>query len=606
MLTAVLTAGLAQGAGTGIFALDKIRGGLMGLNDIELLPMMRQEGMNAAMVVFAEMPDPLSANIRNRVTRWASACDQAGVKFMPIITLWGPVEKDYFKPQYHFLAGGVEYKNTPCPTEPAFFQRVIRNRLATLARLSKTLPIAGAIIDIEMYGAEYQGYPQDFCECDYCFGHFQASRGSAEQVEPGKRQAYLLQKGLMEDYKKFQIGQVAQMAGNAKEEVEVIAPDFAIGVLQLDKVNQHNLGMAEGFGKSGKNPVICFCEHTYMSGYSEYIPQTIKKFKDIGLNTEFVAGIWQDQIPVENLAEQYYYCAKASDGYWIYQMPTLNARDWKGLLAAPREDYWKAIEKADAELDKLAQNSGYVSEFKLRTFATPLPPVNFKSIKVKSLQYVEPGAKLDAQAEPLALDGEHKLVFVAERGDRMKFEVSYRKRGIMHSDHGQVTLLTDKGDVLSQDTATSDKNAVIDATASYTGTYVIYLNSARDILRVVAFTHPYSIDAGQWPQAQLLKPNTPLYLWKPAGADSARLKQLVNGLFDSVTVTFTGEDGSVIAQYDIVSVQTNTISLPRSDRDEIVTMRIKPRGSYWENVFVTVESGFGRYISPSKNGVVKY
>jgi hypothetical protein len=90
-------------------------------------------------------------------------------------------------------------------------------------------------------------------------------------------------------------------------------------------------------------------------------------------NAKLVLGIWQDKFSPENLAEQYYHCAKDSAGYWIYSVGSLSSviPPWyspkkvkEKALPFPKDNYWQAITLANKELDKLSTDPNYISFLK--------------------------------------------------------------------------------------------------------------------------------------------------------------------------------------------------------------------------------------------------
>jgi hypothetical protein len=103
----------------------------------------------------------------------------------------------------------------------------------------------------------------------------------------------------------------------------------------------------------------------------------------------FVPGLWQQQFPTENLAEQYYTCAAHSAGYWIYTFESL-LEDTSKLpgyqLREPLEKYWAAAKAANEELDKLAVSGGkYESALKVRPYNPPLPVLTTADLKIEPL-----------------------------------------------------------------------------------------------------------------------------------------------------------------------------------------------------------------------------
>ncbi len=456
-------------------------------------------------------------------------------------------------------------------------------------------------IDLEMYGADTTSYP-DYCLCDYCFERFLAGRSVSEPMVLGKRQNYLVKSKQVEAYRAFTEDYIAQLAKKTKEQLEAIAPNFIIGALDLDLDRVYNRGLAKGLG-SGHAPVLAFTEMTYSTGFSSYIDETQKRFRDSGTNTVLVVGIWQNKFPPENLAEQYYHCARDSGGYWIYTMQSLS-KYTKLTLPFDKERYWQAIRKANDELDKLAADPGYKSLLKMRSFEVPVSEISFDKITVEPVEYVGDRYRIDKNIEPVTLRFFNKLVFVAKKGDKLGFKIGFGKKRGAGTSYVEAGLVSRIGTVLAEDRASFLSRADLKAIAPYSGTYVIAVQSYGNSAKIVGFSHPYSVNADK--MAHFLKPSSSLYLYKPADSDSAKVEFYVDGVGESVSATFKNESGNILGMYDIVGRQTITVPLVKSRKGEIIELKIQPRpGTHFEDVRIKVVSGLEKYISPAKAGLVR-
>lgn len=569
--------------------ISKMRAGFMGVKDKILLPSMNEKGMNAALVAFWLMPSPLTEQEQQMLGQWAIECQSNKLDFYPVISFWGNGEKTWMQLTDKYYLENKEYPNTPCPFSEDNYNCLIHDRMLEVARLSKDYPIAGVILDIEMYGADIIAYNNP-CFCRQCQDRFRKQFPNASIMDNAKYRE-LAAKGLIEKIEKTRIA------------VRNISKSFRIGVTKLDQSNIFSDSLARGFAVP-EMPVMIFSEKTYSQGYSNYIPDTIKRFSQAKIPVQFMAGIWQDRFDPNNLAEQYYYCAKACDGYWIYTMQTLNP-EWKESIAYSREDYWQAIEKANTELCKLAKNPKYVSPLRLRKARMLLDPVQWASIKVPTLAQVRPEAPIETNARPLYFHSLNKLVFNAKKGQLISFRVKFTKRPDTKVEYAEVALLTNTGKLLAKDKADAANDAVVESVAPLTGTYCIVLNPERNLLSVTGFSHPYSFDAAKWPQSHLIRPDTPLYLWAKPGQKQAKVRFLVDGVGESITVMVKTLQDQLIAQQDILGKQTLTFPLSPNQAGQILVMTIAPRPkSYYEDVIVTLESGLGSYISPFKAGLL--
>lgn len=579
----------------------KIRGGFLGRWDIALVPKMKESGLNLAMPLFQQVSAPVKLYQIKRIKEWTRICQESGLKFMPVINFWGKYESDWIRPHHYvyYNYNDLQYGQTPCPLDIGVYKQSVHNRLLELARLSRKLKIAGCIVDLEMYGADRKAFP-DLCLCDNCFERFLAGRRVPKPILVHERYKHLKRTNQFDAYKVFMEEHIASLARRTREQVELIAPDFLIGVFRLDENRTYNRGLAKGFG-SGDKPVLAFTARTYRKGYQPYIQETIQRFRDEHINANLVVGIWQDKFPVENLPEQYYHCARSSSGYWIYTLQSLHERK-KNPLPFPRSQYWQAIRKANAELDLLAINPNYQSALRIRPFR--MPRHRFDTEKLALLRRVRPLVDSDLKAKPLTFRESNTLVFVAQKGDRLKFELKFGKYRVYEGDYAQLALLTYNGTVLASDDATVGRNGVLTATAPYTGAYGITLDSERQRVVVVSYSHPYSIDAAR--SMHLMSPNQPLYLWKPAKCTLAQVVLRADHLNESYTATFRDESGRVLGRYDVFAKEKVQIQLRPSLRGQIIELRVKARPrARLSDVRIKVESGFGKYISPTKSGLVR-
>ena len=580
---------------------DKIRAGYMGTKNLDVLPRMAQAGMNTALVKFGELHTPMRPKEQQLLLKWARACEQAGVRFMPVINLWGRLEKTWIRPRYRLYYDGVKFGQTPCPLETSVYKLAVHDRVLELAMLSRSVPIAGVAIDLEMYGADTASYP-DYCLCDYCFERFLAGRSVSEPMVLGKRQNYLVKSKQVEDYRAFTADYIAQLAQETKGQLKATVPDFVMGALHIDMDRTYDRGLLKGLGDANK-AVLAFTESTYKTGYSSYIQKTQKRFNNEKINAQLIVGIWQNKFPPENLAEQYYYCARDSGGYWIYTMQSLS-KYTKLTLPFDKERYWQAIRKANDELDKLAADPDYKSLLKMRSFEIPVSEISFDKITVEPVEYVGDRYRIDKNIEPVTLRFFNKLVFVAKKGDKLEFKIGFGKKRGAGTSYVEAGLVSRIGTVLAEDRASFLSRADLKAIAPYSGAYVIAVQSHGNSAKIVGFSHPYSVNADK--MAHFLKPGGSLYLYKPADSDSATVEFFVDGVGESVSATFKNESGNVLGMYDIVGRQTITVPLVKSRKGEIIELKIQPRsGTHFEDVRIKVVSGLEKYISPAKAGLVR-
>ncbi len=581
---------------------EPIKGGYMGTRNIDVLPQMVQSGMNLALVKFNNIHWPMLESERKLLANWASACEKSKIPFMPVINLWGDGEKKWITPKYHLYYNGIEFKETPCPLETDVYKKAIHNRVLELAILSRSMPIAGVVIDLEMYGANLVAF-KNFCLCDYCFERFLAGRPVAEPIAINNRYKYLVRSGQLKDYQKFTSNWVEQMARQTKEQLYVIAPKMTIGVFHLDLPVIYNEALAKGFG-SGNKAALAFTEYTYSSGYNDYIKKKQNIFNEKNINAKLVVGIWQDKIPPDNLAEQYYQCAKESAGYWVYTLESLSKYAmWTLPLPFDKIRYWKAIRKANDELDKLALNHDYKSKLKARPFEMPINTNFYKNMTIPNARYVRNVSLTQPDIKPLQLRNINKLLFIAKQGETINYEIECHKIRNSEQSYVDITLLAKNNIVLAQERVSLIGNAKLKSIAPYSGTYIIALQTYGNKAEILKYSHPYSVSAET--MAHFLSPSESLYLYKPHKSSSARIIFQTDGGKETVFATFKNQDGDLLAEYEIFAKHEINLKFRKQPGDEIIELVLIPKHpKYYGDVIINIRSGLEKYVSPFKKGLV--
>ena len=370
---------------------ERIRGGYMASNDpLSGVAQMKAAGMNTLMPKFGGLQaSPTPDNIA-LLRAWGEASAKAGMHLLPVFNFRGGETEKLLSERREVTVTGQRLAATPCPLDEAFWEKYILGRFAWLAEHAQELHLDGAILDPEMYGSDHTVFMAP-CYCDDCLREFLKDAGQAlpePLPAPDRRAEWVKAQGLSERFEQRFVTRVEGFSRRIEQEAHAKNTDFAIGVLLLDYDTPFMRGMAQGFGTE-MHPVLGFSETTYSPGYSGYVKKQQAAFGAYPAQVLFVPGIWQQQFPADNLAEQYYWCAADSAGYWIYTFESL-LEDCSKLpgyaLREPNERYWAAMKLANAELDKLAASGGkYVSGLKVREFDPPLPVLSTGDLKPETL-----------------------------------------------------------------------------------------------------------------------------------------------------------------------------------------------------------------------------
>jgi len=368
---------------------DRIRAGYMSVANLgEGQARMKAVGMNLLMPKFGGLQyPPTEANVQ-QLRAWGDSARTNGLHLMPVFNFRGGETEKILSDRREVTVGGETMKRTPCPLDESFWERYILGRAVWLAEHARELGLDGCVIDPEMYGADHTGF-SGACYCADCLREFGAAIGkSVPDMPAADRAKWLKDNGLEQRFAQHFLDRITGFSQRIERECHAKDSDFLLGVLLLDYPLLAHKGMAMGLGTE-THPVLGFSESTYSPGYTDYVNKQQQTFAAMPAHVLFVPGLWQQQFPAENLAEQYYACAAHSAGYWIYTFESL-LEDVSKLpgyqLREPHERYWDAMKLANTELDKLAASGGkYVSSLTVRPFEPPLEVLNVGDLKIEAL-----------------------------------------------------------------------------------------------------------------------------------------------------------------------------------------------------------------------------
>ncbi|HLJ58038.1 MAG TPA: hypothetical protein VKT77_23570 [Chthonomonadaceae bacterium] len=370
---------------------EKIRAGYMSAADLgPALAKMRAAGMNALLPKFGGLQSPPSEQNLKDLAAWGAAARSARLHLLPVFNFRGGDTERIPNDRREVTAIGRTMEKTPCPLDERFWDRYVRDRMAALAEHARELGIDGAVLDPEMYGADHLSY-DSVCYCPDCMREFfQATGQSPPNPLPraAERADWLRRNGLQRRYEERFAARVEELCRRVEKACHAKSPEFLIGTLHPDLEGPFTRALAAGLGTE-RYPLLGFSERTYSPGYTDFIDRQQRIFAAAGAHVLFVPGIWQQQFPTENLAEQYYACAAHASGYWVYTIESLaedTSRNPGYSLREPLDRYWAAIKTADDELDRLRRSGGrYVSALRVRPFDPPLPVLTVRDIAVPHL-----------------------------------------------------------------------------------------------------------------------------------------------------------------------------------------------------------------------------
>ena len=191
-------------------------------------------------------------------------------------------------------ADGFVENRTPSPVDENYWIKLMDEPGVAIANLSLYYPISAVIWDIELYGRERFDY------CDYSFDDnaLQRFAGDMNMTIPGlafsRRDDWLLDNGLLEEYQRWQEETVYRQAKATEEKIHAINPNLSLGTLGPS----HNWWypcILKGFMTEGMT-VSAWTERTYDGyGASEVIWNQVA-FAELGINGTVVPGLWPHKL----------------------------------------------------------------------------------------------------------------------------------------------------------------------------------------------------------------------------------------------------------------------------------------------------------------------
>jgi hypothetical protein len=485
-------------------AREKFRGGYLSAGDpVSGVARMKAAGMNAVMPKFGGLQAPPTTDNVKLLGDWGAAARKAGVHLLPVFNFRGGETEKLLSDRREVGLTGQRLQATPCPLDEAFWRRYILGRFVFLAQHARDLNLAGAVLDPEMYGADHTVF-MGVCYCDDCLREFlQAAGRPVPQPlpEPAARADWLKQQGLEQRMDEHYVARIRGFCAEIEREVHKAAPDFLLGVLLLDYPVPFIRGVAQGLGTKA-HPVLGFSETTYSPGYTEYVDKQQKAFAAMPAHVLFLPGLWQQQFPGDNLAEQYYTCARHSAGYWIYTFESLleDCTRMPGyLLAEPHERYWAAMKLANSELDKLMRSGGsYVSALKVRAFDPPLPVLATADIAIQPLVPAPDDKPLSlGDVTVPRLRYRNPLFVLAKAGEPVEARVTNLQLA-NYRPGTQYAVVAPDGTRLTEGHMKVGESAEVKLTPDRDGVYLLVVESGNNSHRIEILTgQPWAFKATQ-------------------------------------------------------------------------------------------------------------
>ncbi len=549
-----------------------------------LLPKMRASGLNAAWVKFTNFkPDSDDEKALQRIEQWADACGKNEVELWPVVNFaGGQTELESF-PDFRreVTLRGVINQHTPCPTDERYWRQVVFPRLLKLAELSQTLTIIrGAVLDLEMYGADHAGYGAP-CACEAC-------RHGAGSAEP----PVLLD---------WQRSEVRRICRELEQQVHRINPKFQFAAMHLEEPFAFFEGVALGLGTRDV-PVIVAAERTYSIGYTPEVDDTQNRFRKLNAHVRYLGGMWIQEFRSERVAPQLYALGSHGGGFWLYTLGSLATpadRVPEGYrVPDPQPQYWSSFREASDELDRfVALGSSYRS---------PLEAKFVPSDRTVSLtkRVLEP---VSATPPRLPLAGEeihlrrYNIAFVLlSENETLRFRVRGFPVG-KHMTEGQLKVLDPDGRELLSRPVVLGRAEDVELTAKSAGTHWITLNMGPCACQLTVSNPRIVFFAGRHHRLKVHRVARRLY-FAVADGQQPVIDVVTEGAKEAVTVKLLNPHGKVAAE----KVISGSEQLAADGPSGVWSIVIEPaRGGSFQDVSLGLAPPLAPYLSDDPSRLLR-
>ena len=349
---------LAEPTNAETSAAEKLRAAFLGFCPIERgeprLELLERHGFNAALA--ADSGLDVKIPLWNA---WARSAQRRGLRLFPIYTFHGTAESSAWRGtfQAYTPAGGTRLDRTPCPLDAEYWEKSVAERWEALALLSRQIPLAGLVIDTEMYGGDVATYHQP-CVCDRCWQEFALAFAAADPARAKtldfstiplmQREQFLKTSHIWREYTALQAQRLQAIATQIERRIHGINPALPLGFMPYVD-NWFYRSLIKGFGTPAQ-PVIVFSETFYIRGYSSDVLAEQTAIKQSG-DAQYLPGLWQGRFFPDDLPAQASQLAQQTDGYWFFTADSLwtdTPKSGDYAVHGTSADYWTAWNSANS------------------------------------------------------------------------------------------------------------------------------------------------------------------------------------------------------------------------------------------------------------------
>ncbi len=578
-----------------------------GLSDLERYDPAATVGMNSILNKFGFNPNTPERDLQLHAAQ-ARGCHERGLRYFPEINFNGYLERDYSKREYTPLvdATGRAYPETPSPLDREFWNQSIKRRFVQLAELARTEPIAGVVIDFEMYGADVTLYDPVGCidYSDLAFnGFLQQQVLALEQVPTAERAAWLAEKNLGEKYEAYYRGTLEAICRDIEQATHAANPDFIIGFYTWGHNSPFWESCARGFGTMTM-PVLLWPGTTYTMGHSaREVDDQVRLLERIGAHAVFIPGLWLWQFHPDNLAANAYLCGKHAGGYWLYGIYSMwpETATRRKVPHVDADAFWAALSRANREIQAVRKDPRRQNALKVDPDRPVFSEVDPTAVTGPvALRPLSPGAaalSLDEQiAAPLRYVGIYRAW--GAQDTTLTFRV-HTPRITPHTNGTVVAVLGPDHAVLARDQVGPGATRDVLVQCPTTGTYTVVTQTGGLCSSVASDAPGFVIDATGG--LYLMTRVQPLYFYVPPDVESFTVTGVGQGI-ERFNARVIAPDGTVIAQAENISSPTALeVTVPAgADGQAWLLDLTPPTDGVLEDVVVRFSDNVPAYLAREK------
>ena len=551
---------------------EKIRAGWIYHGDgVDKIQVFKKLDMNA-LVTSARHPD--------RFDQWAKESKRVRMRLFGVLGFSGYAEK--MGARRAVFGNGYE-SVVACPTDERFWQEQMIRPAVRLAMegMKEEKEISGILIDFELYANSNKGgqiYYTDACYCDHCFGGFLKHKGFQDvtkQVPFAERKKWLRDKGvdIAKEYHLFLQRHVRAIATRMREEVEKVRDDFFLGFYP----RPHNwmlVGTAQGLG-TREHPMILWATSTYGGGGPDRVQDNWRELMTAqDIHCYHCAGMLLRFYTSNNLAPNMFFISNKCSGYWLFTVHTLCIPEDRQtgdyyLASGTPEDYFRQINRANAELDKLCADANY--ETNLRFVDEPVlyrhvgyDIHRFRVPKLSAYRTIEPGEEMPLAPLPL-IGANYLMTSLATGADAaVRFQTDKTKSkyvwGVSYA------VIDDEKNIISKGKMPPGQETVVRFKAEEPGLYTVVVTAgyyAR--CTVLSSTVPYALWTGG--RFEVSRPGGTIYFFVPQGMKQFDISAQCHWGTRAVKLIVSDPDGSIVSEQETDPFVRNLkMTIPASNK----------------------------------------